>query len=356
MALSVASARDSDGDAAASGAAEAAARALSAAATPHPAQRFSALSSLHGAAPPGSAGRTAALRGALAVAKGAVAESPAAAISSGAAALSAAARAHGEAWATADAGGDESIKAELLLALAEAVRSGAPGKKAAARDAAKLAGAAMSGEGGASSSSSSPSPAVAALAGAAAERAVADFLSSPDAASFDLASAPAVKALSSSKSASGKALAASLESVLKGDTKAAAAACEGAGAAALASVGVSRAHVENKARLLALLKAAEAAPGGVLTFEAVEKALALPAGGAARALVAAGGASVGAAVVRIDGKAKTAHVARRAPLYPSSPVDYATLAAGLKRWAESGRAVVEKLKAQAVAEATGREA
>lgn len=355
MALSVASARDSDGDAAASGAAEAAARALSAAATPHPAQRFSALSSLHGAAPPGSAGRTAALRGALAVAKGAVAESPAAAISSGAAALSAAARAHGEAWATADAGGDESIKAELLLALAEAVRSGAPGKKAAARDAAKLAGAAMSGEGGASSSSS-PSPAVAALAGAAAERAVADFLSSPDAASFDLASAPAVKALSSSKSASGKALAASLESVLKGDTKAAAAACEGAGAAALASVGVSRAHVENKARLLALLKAAEAAPGGVLTFEAVEKALALPAGGAARALVAAGGASVGAAVVRIDGKAKTAHVARRAPLYPSSPVDYATLAAGLKRWAESGRAVVEKLKAQAVAEATGREA
>ena len=352
MALSVASARDSDGDAAASTAAEAAARALSASAAPRPAQRLSALSALHGASPPGSAGRTAALRGALAVAKGAVAASPAAAVSSGAAALSAAARAHGESWAAADAGGDESVKAELLLALAEVVRSGAPGKRAAARDAAKLAGAALNSE----AASSSSSPASAALAGPAAERAVSDFLSSPDAASFDLAGAPAVKALSSSKSSSGKALAAALEAVLKGDTEAAAAACEGGNAAALASAGVSRSHVESKARLVALLRAAEAAPGGVLTFEAVEAALALPAGGAARALVAAGGASGGAAVVRVDGKNKTAHVARRAPLYPSCPQDYAALAAGLKRWAESGRAVVEKLRAQTAAGATGREA
>ena len=209
------------------------------------------------------------------------------------------------------------------------------------------------GEGGGGASSSG---ATAALAGPAAERAVADFLSSPDAASFDLAGAPAVKALSSgSSSATGKALAAALDAVLKGDTRAAAAACD-SNAAALASAGVSRSHVESKARLLALLKAAEAAPGGVLTFEAVEEALALPAGGAARALVAAGGATGGAAVVRVDGKAKTAHVARRAPLYPSDRQDYAALAAGLRRWAESGRAVVEKLKAQAAAEATGREA
>jgi len=352
MALSVASARDSDGDAAASTAAEAAARALSSgAASLRPAQRLSALSALHGASPPGSAGRTAALRGALAVARGAVAEAPAAAVSSGAAALSAAARTHGAAWAAADAGGDEAVRTELLLALAEVVRSGAPGKRAAARDAAKLAGAALGSE-----ASSSASAASSALAGPAAERAVADFLSSPDAASFDLAGAPAVKALSSSKSgASGKALAAALEAVLKGDTEAAAAACEGASVAALASAGVSRSHVESKARLIALLRAAEAAPGGVLTFEAVERALALPAGGAARALVAAGGASGGAAVVRVDGKAKTAHVARRAPLYPSCREDYAALASGLKRWAESGRAVVEKFKAQAAAEATGRE-
>ena len=95
-----------------------------------------------------------------------------------------------------------------------------------------------------------------------------------------------------------------------------------------------------------------------MSFADVEEALALPAGGAARALVAAGGSSTSssAVVVRIDGAAKTAHVARRAPLYPSSKQDYGALAAGLSKWAESGRAVVEKIKAAAAAGASGREA
>ncbi len=143
-----------------------------------------------------------------------------------------------------------------------------------------------------------------------------------------------------------------------------------AAAAAAAAGAPPPAAVAAKATAVALLAAADAGAaaaaaaeggtplppgvrgsGATLTFEAVEAALKLPAGGAERALVAAAGAASGPGGssgldVRIDGAARTAHVGRRSPGAPSDRAGWAALAASLGAWRDAAASVRDALKSK----------